>query len=379
MKKIVISICLFCIASTFLFAQNEISKGVISSTDIFNTSMRPGVACFRIPSIVTAKNGDLIASIDERVPSCGDLIHSKDINIVVRRSDDNGKTWGEIETVVDFPLGQSASDPSMIVDDKTGDIFMFYNFMDLDKERHIYYFHVVKSEDNGKTWSKPVDITSQIAKPEWKKDFKFITSGRGIYTSDGKLLHTMVRVGKGVQIFGSDDHGNTWYVIDTPPINPADESKIMELADGRWMVNSRVNGAKMRYSHISSDQGKTWKLKAETKLIDPSCNGSIIRYTSKADGFDKNRLIFSNAASTKGRENLTVRVSYDEGETWSDGKVIYAGSSAYSDLTVLENGDLAVFFEKDGHKKNEVVVFSLEWMTDGKDTYTKPKRRNRRK
>ena len=81
MKKIVISICLFCIASTFLFAQNEISKGVISSTDIFNTSMRPGVACFRIPSIVTAKNGDLIASIDERVPSCGDLIQ-KDISII---------------------------------------------------------------------------------------------------------------------------------------------------------------------------------------------------------------------------------------------------------------------------------------------------------
>jgi len=379
MKKIVISICFLFVASMFSFAQNEIADGVIRSTDIFNTSMTPGVACFRIPSIVTAKNGDLIASIDERVPSCGDLAYCNDINIVVRRSKDNGKTWGEIETAVDFPIGQSASDPSMVVDGKTGDIFMFYNFMDLDKEKGIFYFHVVKSENNGKTWSKPVDITEQIAKPEWKKDFKFITSGRGCYTSDGKLLHTIVRVGKGVQVFGSDDHGKTWYVVDAPAVNPADESKIIELADGRWMINSRVNGAGKRYSHISSDQGKTWKSKAEPKLIDPSCNGSIIRYTLKSDGYDKNRLIFSNAASTKGRENLTVRISYDEGETWSEGKVIYAGTSAYSDLSVLKNGDLAVFFEKDGHKKNEVVVFSLEWMTDGEDKYSKPKRRNRRK
>ena len=69
---------------------------------------------------------------------------------------------------------------------------------------------------------------------------------------------------------------------------------------------------------------------------------------------------------------MTVRVSYDEGKTWTAGKTIYAGGSAYSSLTVLENGDIGLFFEQDGHKKNPFVSFSLKWLTDGKDKYKKP-------
>src|SRR5690606_32818844 len=87
-------------------------------------------------------NGDVIASIDERVPGCADLRGSRDINIVLRRSTDNGDSWTDVETVVDFPEGQSASDPSMIVDQEMGDIFLFYNYMDLDKEKELYYLHV---------------------------------------------------------------------------------------------------------------------------------------------------------------------------------------------------------------------------------------------
>ena len=79
--------------------------------------------------------------------------------------------------------------------------------MNLDTEKDIYYLHVTKSSDNGKTWSEPEDITSQIAKPEWHKDFKFITSGRGIQTRSGKLLHTMVNLKSGLHLFGSDNHG----------------------------------------------------------------------------------------------------------------------------------------------------------------------------
>lgn len=378
MKKLILTSILALAISPVLFAQDKIAEGVIASNDIFNTTMEEGISCYRIPAIVTAKNGDLIAAIDERVLSCADLIGGKDINIVIRRSKDGGKSWGEIETVVDFPLGKSASDPSMIVDGKTGDIFMFYNYMDLDAEPNIFYFHVVVSKNSGKTWGEPIDITSQISKPEWKNDFKFITSGRGIYTRDGRMLHTLVNLKNGLRLFGSDDHGKSWYVIDTP-ITPADESKVVELADGRWMINSRVNGQGRRHVHISSDQGSSWSSHKDTQLVDPSCNGSIIRYTAKADGYDKDRLLFSNANSVNGRVNLTVRVSYDEGVTWSDGKVIFPGGSAYSSLTVLKNGDIAVFFEKDHYKSNEVTVFSLEWLTDGKDKYTKPSKRGRKK
>ena len=140
------------------------------------------------------------------------------------------------------------------------------------------------------------------------------------------------------------------------------------------MVNSRVNKAGKRHVHISDDEGKTWTSAPDNNLIDPSCNGSIIRYTSKADGYDKDRLIFSNAKHTTDRVNLAIRISYDEGKTWSEGKIINPGSSAYSDLTILENGDIAVFYEAEGHRSNEVVVFTLDWLTDGRDKYTKPKK-----
>jgi sialidase-1 len=135
------------------------------------------------------------------------------------------------------------------------------------------------------------------------------------------------------------------------------------------MINSRVNGAKKRWVHLSSDQGHSWESRAEPELIDPGCNGSIIRYTSVEDGSDRNRLLFCNAKHKKKRTNLTVRISYDEGESWTEGKTIYTGASAYSSLTILDNGDIGLVFEKDYYTENPFISFSLEWLTDGKDQY----------
>lgn len=371
MNKLLLASMIFFSSCNSKVKQVLQSNEKISFEDLFNAENNNDVSCYRIPAIVTAPNGDLVVAIDERVPSCGDLKWSKDINIVLRRSSDNGNTWMPIEKIIDFPLGKSASDPSMIVDELTKEIFMFYNYMDLDKEKDVYYLHVMKSKDNGKTWSKPIDITTQIAKQEWKNDFKFITSGRGIQTSTGKLMHCMVNLDSGMHVFASDDHGETWYFIDTS-ITPGNESKIVELADGNLMVNSRTNGSGLRYVHTSSDQGNTWVSKADSTLIDPGCNASIIRYTSVGDGYKQNRLLFSNAKAVKGRTNMTVRISYDEGETWTNGKTIYTGSSAYSSLTILKNGDVGLVFEKDEHTQNVFTSFSLEWLTDGKDRYIKP-------
>ncbi|MFK5972865.1 MAG: sialidase family protein [Flavobacteriaceae bacterium] len=371
------SVLIFILMITSCSAQKngqQLSEGMREVHDLFNASENDNISCYRIPAIVTAPNGDLLAAIDERVPSCNDLRGSDDINIVLRRSSNNGKIWSTIETVIDFPLGQSASDPSMIVDVVTKEIFLFYNFMNLDTEKDIYYLHVIKSLDNGKTWSKPEDITSQITKPEWHKDFKFITSGRGIQTRTGKLLHCMANLNSGMHVFGSDNHGKTWFLIDTP-IAPADESKIVELIDGSWMINSRANKKGLRYVHTSTDEGKTWITKADSTLIDPGCNASIIRYTAVQDGFKKNRLLFSNAKTIKGRTNLAVRVSYDEGKTWTEGKTIYKGPSAYSSMTVLDNGDIGIFFEKDEYTKNVYAQFSLEWLTNKKDKYKRPKKK----
>ncbi len=372
MKPILTSIVLSIAFGVYAQVEKvQMEYKMLEFANLFDAKQKTNVACYRIPAMVTALNGDLIAAIDERVPSCSDLRSNRDINIVIRRSTDNGITWSAIETVVDYPNGKSASDPSMIVDTTTGAIFLFFNYMDLDKEKEVYYFNVIKSLNNGQTWSAPVNITSQVTKPEWHQDFKFITAGRGIQTTNGILLHTIVNLEKGLHLFGSDDHGDSWYFIDTP-ITPADESKIVELANGTWMINSRVNKAGTRYVHTSTDKGVTWNSKPNTSLIDPGCNASIIRYTSIKAGADKNRLLFSNAKSQNDRSNLTVRISYDEGESWSEGKTVYNEGAAYSSMSVLSDGAIGLFFEKDNYQENVFVKLTLDWLTDGRDSYTLP-------
>jgi len=352
------------LVATITVAQKNSSTNdtdTLKFVNLFDARSKEGVSCYRIPSIVTAPNGDLIAAIDERIPSCGDLKWSKDINIVFRRSSDNGDSWSEIETVIDYPFGQSASDPSMIVDRVTGAIFLFFNYMDLENGKDIYYLKMVKSYDNGYTWSEPVDLTSQITLPEWHKDFMFITSGRGIQTTDGRLLHTLVNLNRGLFVFGSNDHGVTWYLIETP-IKPADESKIVELKNGAWMINSRVNNLGFRYVHTSTDDGFTWHSKIDSSLVDPGCNASIIFYSKEQNAVNENLLLFSNAKMKDERSKLTISVSYDAGASWPIRKTIYEGSSAYSSMTILKNGDIGLFFEKDEYTENVFLRIPINWL-----------------
>ena len=321
--------------------------------DLFDNSMNSEVFCYRIPSLVTTTNGTLIAAIDERNNSCGDLKWNRDINIVIRKSFDDGKTWTKIEKIIDYPLGKSASDPSMIVDKKTNEIFLFFNYMDLDNAKDIYRFMVIKSSDQGENWSEPVEITNNIIKKGWEKDFMFITSGRGIQTKDGTLLHCLVNLNKGTHVFGSKDHGKSWFLIDTP-LSPGDESKIVELSNGNWLVNSRVNSNDSRYSHISKDNGQTWATYKNKDLKDPGCNASLINY----DEF----LLFTNAFNSKHRKNLSLSISEDQGKTWAKNQTIYTGESAYSSMTKLKNGDIGVFFEKDNYTKNVFVRIPKSWL-----------------
>ncbi len=322
---------------------------------------------FRIPAIATATNGDLIAACDARRTGSGDLLPQRTIDIVFRRSTDNGETWTPME-VMDQSDDGGCSDPSLLVDEITGDIFCFYNFMNNDKSSKEFRFYVQKSSDHGKSWGKPDDFTDQVAPPELKDAFKFITSGRGIQTRDGTLIHNYVRVGQGVTLFASRDHGRTWKTFGD--VTPGDESKVVELSDGTLMVNSRIAPGK-RHVHRSSDGGKTWDSLNDVSLPDPRCNASIIQYTAKADGYSKNRLLFCNAASNQERQNLAVRISYDDGATWSAGKVIDKGAAAYSEMTILKDGSFGVLYEP-GYSEVRFVRFSLDALTDGTDRLNKP-------
>ncbi len=337
----------------------------LSASQALFVSGTDGTHTYRIPAIITAKNGDLIAACDARHKSAADLKPQRTIDIVYRRSSDNGKTWTPIEVLDQLDDG-GCSDPSLILDSSTGILFCFYNYMVRDISNNEFRFFVQKSTDHGKTWSKPIDFTDQVAGPELKDSFKFITSGRGIQTRDGMLLHNFVRVGHGVTLFASRDHGETWQPFFT--LSPGDESKVVQLHDEVLMVNSRLEPGK-RFVHRSQDGGRTWKSAADLGLPDPQCNACILQYTSKRDGYTKDRLIFCNAASVKGRKNLAARISYDGGMTWSDGKVIDSGPSAYSEITVLQDGSFGVLYEP-GHSEIRFVRFTLEGLTDGADKLT---------
>ncbi|MFK8115308.1 MAG: exo-alpha-sialidase, partial [Rubripirellula sp.] len=205
------------------------------------------------------------------------------------------------------------------------------------------------------------------AGPELKDAFKFVTSGRGIQSRDGTLIHNYVVVGTGATLFGSRDHGQSWEPMGS--VSPGDESKVVQLGDGSLMVNSRYQPG-MRFEHRSVDAGKTWSSR-KFALPDPRCNASILQYTSKRDGFAKDRLVFCNANSNQGRKNLSVRISYDQGESWSAAKVLDSGPAAYSEITVLQDGSFGVLYEP-GYKEIRFARFTLDALTDGKDTRLRP-------
>jgi len=335
-------------------------KSDLKFHEVFSKSQNSKVSCYRIPSIITTDKGTLIAAADERILSCNDLKSNRDINIVIRTSNDQGKSWSSINRLVDYPFGESASDPSMIFDKKRQQIYLFYNYMNLEKEKDVYYLKYVTSLDNGRTWSHPIDITTQISKPEWKNNFKFITSGRGFQTNNGTLLHCLVNLQNGTHVFGSNDHGKTWYITESP-LSLGDESKIVELNDGSWLVNSRANNKGIRYSHISKNQGKSWTTKPEITLVDPGCNASLVKY-DYGKYINSDLLLLSNINNQSKREKIVIRHSLNGGETWSEPKIIYAGSAAYSSMTVLSNGEIGLLFEMDNYSMNVFTKFSLDWL-----------------
>ena len=307
-------------------------------------------AVYRIPALCTAPNGDLVAVCDARHEGGGDLNHAKPINIAVRRSSDGGVTWTEPVFTWKWKWTEdehwAGSDPSLVVDAKAKKIFLFYNVWESKKRHGVFQFYVQESSDNGRTWSKPRDISKDIAFPEWpfgKHDreggFIFITSGSGIQAKDGTLLHTIVHVNDGNALFGSDDHGRTWKPFGKPVKN-GDECKVVELSDGSWMINSRWRGGG-RQIHVTKDRGNTWESRYDKTLEDPQCNAQIMRY-GKA-------LLFSNCKSPNRRALLYLRVSADDGNTWSDGICIEPKGAAYSDMTILPNGDIGILYEGAGY------------------------------
>lgn len=312
---------------------------------------------FRIPAIVTATNGDLIVACDARRESAGDLNRRDPIDIVVRRSRDGGQSWTSMEAIESVDTG-GCSDPSLLVDRDTGRLFCFWNYMAYDGPAE-YRFMVQRSDDHGRTWSVPEDVTDALAGDLPRDAFRFVTSGRGEQTPGGRLLHTYVHVGHGVSLFGSDDAGETWRkLVDLPR---GDESKVCVLDERRWIVHSRWR-AGSRVVHRTADGGAHWETEPAAGLRDPRCNAAILRWQPAEDR--DGGLLFCNPASNRGRRNLAVRFSDDDGRSWGAGQVIDAGPAAYAEMTQQVDATVGVVYEAARYGEIRYVRFDPRELVD---------------
>jgi len=341
-------------------------------------------ANYRIPAVITAKDGSIVAMTDKRKYNEGDL--PQDIDIVCNRSTDGGHTWSEPYTIAlgtgyNHGFGDCAVAWS---NDDNGLIAVFVGGPGLwnSTPENPIRSYVVRSYDNGQTWTEPEDITDFIfgancIVPEhqtWRASF--FGSGNGLRTSTGRIMFVAaIREGSAQSLNNyavySDDNGQTWQVSGRASVG-GDEAKVTELADGRILMSIRHSNR--RWYNISEDGGETWQASTSTwnDLIAPACNGDMIRFTAENQGHDKNRLLHSLPYGTQ-REKVTVYVSYDEGQTWPTSKCIVPYSAAYSSLCILPDGTIGLYVEEAyaGASGYSTVFynFSLEWLTDGNDTF----------
>jgi len=341
-----------------------------------------GSKSYRIPAIVTAMDGSLVTATDKRWTGSTDLPNP--IDVVIRRSTDKGHSWSEAVTIAGIGTDTGFGDPSLVVNRKNGDIIClfasdkgWYNSTPTEPQR----INQCVSHDHGITWSEPRDITSQIygaassnpVTQNWQG--AFVTSGAATQLRSGRLMAVLaVRENLVMEISDyviySDAGGQTWQVSTNRAFAKGDEAKVTQLDNGDVLMSIRQRGN--RWFNISKDQGMTWGTPFMQKdIIDPFCNGDLISYTAVSDGYDKNRLLHSIPFATN-RSNVSVLLSYDEGLTWPVRKTIYSGSSAYSALTILDDGTIGIYFEVGEYEVYQMYFmrFSLEWLTDGADQWT---------
>ncbi|MFF2454273.1 exo-alpha-sialidase [Isoptericola sp. NPDC058082] len=344
------------------------------------TNGEGGFPNYRIPALTVTPEGDVLASYDGR-PTAIDAPGPN--SVLQRRSTDGGATWDEQEVVAagrtTAPV-EGFSDPSYVVDRETGDIFNFH-VKSYDQgfggsrpgtdpdDRDVLHANVSTSSDDGRTWTHrtiTADVTADLG---WRS--RFAASGQGVQLRygehAGRLLqqYTIINadgVFQAVSVY-SDDHGATWQV-GSPVGTGMDENKTVELSDGRVMLNSR-DSARSGYRKVafSTDGGVTYgDVTIDRELPDPANNASVVRaYPNAPQGSDEAKvLLFSNAASQSARSNGTVRISYDDGETWPEARTFRAGSMSYSTLATLPDGTVGLLYEPgDGIR---FAKLDLDWV-----------------
>lgn len=333
-----------------------------------------GYHTFRIPALIETKSGSILAFAEARKNSGGD---TGDIDLVLKRSTDGGKTWGEMIVVWDN-AGNVCGNPSPVVDKKTGRIILTMTWNDgRDPEKAIHArksidtrrVYVTYSEDDGLTWKTPREITSEAKDMGWQ----WYATGpcHSVQISKGKYKgrivvpcdHSKTGEGSNSHIIYSDDSGDTWHIGGI--VRHGNESTITELRNGDLMLNMRCGDKNLRANDnhyrlvaISKDGGETFEETYFDKgLPEPVCNASIINYTTRRK--QSHKLLFSNPAHPSKRVDMSIKLSYDSGATWINRIKVTEKPSAYSDLLVLPNGDVAIFYERGESRPYETMVFAI--------------------
>jgi sialidase-1 len=331
-----------------------------------------GYHTYRIPSLIATRGGVVLAFGEGRKAGRGD---AGNIDLVLRRSNDGGKTWGRTQVVWDDG-NNTCGNPCPVVDRTTGTIWllMTHNLGEdteakivSGKSRGSRTVWITKSTDDGVTWDKPVEITNDVKKPEWT--WYATGPGVGIQLKSGRLLVPCDNKADGGKlrqshVIYSDDAGKSWTIggVVGPGCN---ESQAIERTDGSVMLNMRsYERNKLRLVATSADGGQTFTRPIEDPaLIEPVCQGSMVRAPGEEGG-----VLFSNPASAK-RERLTVRLSTDDAKTWPHARVLFEGPAAYSCLAVLPDGSIGCLYERGAKSPYERIVlarFSREWVAAGK-------------